>query len=280
MRAHIGSSLLLAFAGCGRVPPPDTGDGPAFVPETTDTSGPTTGDETAGPTTGTDTTPALDTVDDDGDGYSEAEGDCDDERARTNPGAWWEDCNRIDDDCDGVVDDGCRENGVNAWLQNWFMIEGGVLRPSQWGVTWRDYDGRLLCAYLHPMTDTGEPADVRDCPECEWRFRVEYGTPAWSGDGCAYIDIATGTQEASGRAIEGKVFDHAFSWSWELERGGTTYVLGPTVLWATPEEDDWFREAYNYYPWGSYEVSVVGENVYTYTVYYNPDHGPYTYTPP
>ena len=44
-------------------------------------------------------------TDDDGDGLAEIEGDCDDARAATHPGAE-ETGNSVDDDCDGVVDNG------------------------------------------------------------------------------------------------------------------------------------------------------------------------------
>ena len=48
---------------------------------------------------------APEEVDDDGDGYAESEGDCDDEDADLFPGAL-ELPNGIDDDCDGVIDEG------------------------------------------------------------------------------------------------------------------------------------------------------------------------------
>jgi N-acetylmuramoyl-L-alanine amidase len=41
----------------------------------------------------------------DGDGYTVADGDCDDEDADVHPGAPDDDCDGVDDDCDGVVDD-------------------------------------------------------------------------------------------------------------------------------------------------------------------------------
>ncbi len=48
-------------------------------------------------------------IDDDGDGYSENEGDCDDGNADVHPDAT-EECNGIDDNCDGQVDEGCDDD--------------------------------------------------------------------------------------------------------------------------------------------------------------------------
>lgn len=47
----------------------------------------------------------LDTTDNDLDGFSEAQGDCNDANAVIRPGAP-EVCNGVDDDCDGLLDDG------------------------------------------------------------------------------------------------------------------------------------------------------------------------------
>ena len=47
-----------------------------------------------------------DSVDEDADGYTPAEGDCDDADARIHPGAVDDDCDGVDEDCDGV-DGGC-----------------------------------------------------------------------------------------------------------------------------------------------------------------------------
>ena len=43
-------------------------------------------------------------VDDDGDGFTENQGDCDDSNSTMYPGAE-EFCNNADDDCDGEIDD-------------------------------------------------------------------------------------------------------------------------------------------------------------------------------
>ena len=47
----------------------------------------------------------LPTIDDDGDGFTELEGDCDDEDINANPGAYDVPGNLHDEDCNGVVDD-------------------------------------------------------------------------------------------------------------------------------------------------------------------------------
>ena len=58
-------------------------------------------------------------LDDDGDGFSENEGDCDDANADVHPEAI-DDCNGVDDDCDGqadedsILDDSFEPNDVNA----------------------------------------------------------------------------------------------------------------------------------------------------------------------
>lgn len=57
-------------------------------------------------------------VDDDGDGYSEAEGDCDDCRRAINPGAYDYDGNKVDEDCSGVADDEPKECDVGAALDD------------------------------------------------------------------------------------------------------------------------------------------------------------------
>jgi len=76
-----------------------------LVSEHTD-SGDTGGDSSADTSnSSTDTADsATDTDDFDGDGYSKADGDCDDNEATVHPGAD-EVCDNIDNDCDNLTDD-------------------------------------------------------------------------------------------------------------------------------------------------------------------------------
>lgn len=68
------------------------------------------------------------TVDEDGDGYSEAEGDCNDVSSLVHPGAGdvWD---NLDNDCDGVVDDGVVDDvasGILTGAANTYLGSTGV----------------------------------------------------------------------------------------------------------------------------------------------------------
>ena len=69
--------------------------------------------------------------DDDGDGYTECAGDCDDARAATHPGAA-ESCDGLDNDCDGNVDEGAGAPGVSRGLR---------LLPDKIGIAWEPQPG-------------------------------------------------------------------------------------------------------------------------------------------
>jgi len=75
------------------------------------------------------------TVDEDGDGYSEAEGDCNDTTTDVNPNAGdaWD---GVDNNCDGSVDNGLVEDTANGVLEG---SSNGYLGAG--GVTVGDFDG-------------------------------------------------------------------------------------------------------------------------------------------
>ena len=59
---------------------------------------------------------ALPEVDADGDGFTICDGDCDDSRAGVSPAAAEACGNGRDDDCDGLVDEGCRRRGHHEFV--------------------------------------------------------------------------------------------------------------------------------------------------------------------
>jgi hypothetical protein len=84
--------------------PTDTGS-PTTPTTPTDTGSPTTPTDT-GTTGTTGTTDPNADLDLDGDGWTPAQGDCDDNNALANPGLVEECFDRIDNDCNGLFDEG------------------------------------------------------------------------------------------------------------------------------------------------------------------------------
>jgi hypothetical protein len=93
-------------------------------------------------------------VDDDGDGYTECQGDCNDGKVTVHPGAT-ELCNGVDDNCNGIVDDGgvalcddsnpCTDDSCDPILacRN---VPNGACGVSPWGQGF----WKRLCAGPHP----------------------------------------------------------------------------------------------------------------------------------
>jgi hypothetical protein len=105
--------LSSAFAG-----PPPTGD----TGSTGDTGTASTGDTGTTGTTGTD--PSLD-LDEDADGYTPRQGDCDDTNRDLNPSELEICSDRFDNDCNGLYDDGCDDSAKLASLRGGGGCTGG-----------------------------------------------------------------------------------------------------------------------------------------------------------
>ena len=100
------ATLMLVAHGCSKTPDPILLQLERMLVSGHTDSGDTGGDSSADTSdSGSDTDDsATDTDDFDGDGYSKADGDCDDNQAAVHPGAD-EVCDSIDNDCDNLTDD-------------------------------------------------------------------------------------------------------------------------------------------------------------------------------
>jgi len=107
-------ALIVASAARAETGFPDTGDTDTDTDTDSDTDADTDSDTDsdtdADPPTETSETgipdPALD-LDDDGDGYTPNQGDCDDAEVLARPGSAEVCSDRIDNNCDGLFDEGC-----------------------------------------------------------------------------------------------------------------------------------------------------------------------------
>ena len=99
----------------------------------------------------------------DGDGWTTAEGDCDDEDASIYPGAF-ESCDGVDDDCDDETDEGYEEDGDG----------------------YRTCDGDCDDADPDRHPDAAEAVNDLD-DDCDWQ--VDEGTIAYDDDGDGWTEI-------------------------------------------------------------------------------------------
>jgi hypothetical protein len=121
---------------------------------------------------GTDTTG----LDRDGDGWTPAEGDCNDDAPAVNPGAWDAPDNGVDDDCDTVLD--------------------APMRDCDCGPMPTHAEGLDACdpAYLRGFEIISHAANAADGR----RVRSDYGSPSNALSphaGCAYSLLGTGAIE-------------------------------------------------------------------------------------
>jgi len=206
--------FLLLLLAC--TPEKPDGDTPAVVdsgttrtadstPTPTDST-PTTDTTTSGDDSGTtETHPSPDA---DGDGWTVAEGDCDDANPDRNPGEA-EVQDGVDQDCDGQVDDGFRR--VQTFTRYEVVVDGNSYVSARNWVEFRNDLEEVICTFSEPVSEGGPPATM--CPECTWAFGFVGGEWTQEGEMCDWINFVWyGLDYLNYRAAKG-AFDRVLGYS-------------------------------------------------------------------
>ncbi len=196
------------LVACATGPGPDSADkdtGPDDSGADSSDTAPDSGD--TGETADTDTGETADTVDRDEDGYSPADGDCDDTRPHVYPGAP-DGCDGLDQDCDGeaIPDHSCSDtwdvSTMWSWEIRWADTEVSTVHVGEvagaagpdlvlrgWG------EDRVLLVLslpesgLHSMTEVTGNTWTDDSPT--WGIGVDLPPVDSTGDGLDDIWVTT-----------------------------------------------------------------------------------------
>ncbi len=201
----------------------DTADTGTTDTGTTDTGGNDTGTTDTGTTDtgGNDT--GSGSTDADRDGWTLAEGDCDDANRSINPGMD-EVCNGEDDDCDFSVDEDnvCGSADVRVQLSygGQFQATRSTYTSGKFGFAYVNDAGVATCTAYGPLTRTATAPT--GCPSCDWSFDLSAtGTGTVAGSGCANMTDFTYTPTGLAGYTSG-YWDYSWGFATSATYAGTT----------------------------------------------------------
>ena len=134
----------------------------------------------------------LDGIDNDGDGFSENQGDCNDNNAAINPNAL-ENCDGIDNNCNGSIDENAAESmGLGPCVE---CVNGQIVTTSGNpcddfnACTTGDVCNQGTCVGTPINCDDGNPCTNDYCdPELGCQYSPSSGTPCNDGNPCTIMD--------------------------------------------------------------------------------------------
>ncbi|MFZ5481232.1 MAG: putative metal-binding motif-containing protein, partial [Myxococcota bacterium] len=166
-----------------------------------------------------------DDIDDDRDGYTENDGDCnDDPRAggrRIFPGAVEVCTDGLDNDCDGLEDyddgDDCTEPGVGYayWVGDAYVCDPETFGGGHFGLEMLNEDGNSTCVVMGDWYDDGGRTPRSACPGCDWMFSLSLRDSVAAGPYCDDYGFTDG------------MFDGYFQYVWAFAE---TYYSYENVL--------------------------------------------------
>ena len=230
-------------------------------------------------------------TDDDRDGFTEDDGDCNDRSTAVYPGAA-ETCNGRDDNCDGAIDEGaCNDTGGGGssggsssggtgtdtgWggggsssgggygsygvAQQFFVgrlnVSGSTYSSGNLGMAFYGVpSGAMICDFRGDLTSLGRATQASSCTGCTWSFDLSGVTSSrqQSGD-CAAVGLSAGAFDTS--------FDYewGFANSWDFYGDGSIMVDETVVLNAL-DGRGWLPFAFNATYYGVNQLTVTRSRV-------------------
>jgi hypothetical protein len=236
------AALSIAFIlGCAGATPEDTGTG-----EPGDTH------------TGRGGTGSHD-VDDDGDGFTENEGDCDDSSRSVNPDAADECDDGLDNDCAGG-DEPCHSASSIARL-SWIgdLTYDGSSVVVNYGLGALVLHSNKQVCWITAI-HSGSGAAPEGCPDCAYAFATEVTGDSSGGDYCdAFTSDTIFATESASDFWFGSSAVKAWGWadSYTYTYSGTDYELTETVFMYYDDgasTRQWLLRHYNFPAGGVYNV--------------------------